>query len=143
MKLFQQLLLAPAALGLLAPLAANAAEVNINDVASYANSPKQAQAVKSAQFSDVVPGDWAYSALVNLSESYGCVDNAYTQNLKSGQALTRYEVAALINDCLDGEIISSLNFDASQLLNEFSTEINILKGRTNGLHYRLKNFYLP
>ena len=32
MKLFQQLLLAPAALGLLAPLAANAAEVNINDV---------------------------------------------------------------------------------------------------------------
>ena len=34
MKLFQNLLVAPAALGLLAPLAANAAEVNINDVAA-------------------------------------------------------------------------------------------------------------
>ncbi len=37
MKLFQQLLVAPAALGLLAPLAANAAEVNINNVVDYAN----------------------------------------------------------------------------------------------------------
>ena len=32
MKLFQQLLVAPAALGLLAPVAANAAELNINGV---------------------------------------------------------------------------------------------------------------
>ena len=93
MKLFRQLLVAPAALGLLAPLAANAAEVNIKDVASYADLNAE---VTTTQFSDVVPGDWAYTALQNLSESYGCVDNAYTQNLKSGQALTRYEAAALI-----------------------------------------------
>ena len=32
MKLFKRLLVAPAALGLLAPLAANASEVNLNDV---------------------------------------------------------------------------------------------------------------
>ena len=31
MKLFQRLLVAPAALGLLSPLAANATEVNLND----------------------------------------------------------------------------------------------------------------
>ena len=35
MKLFQQLLVAPAALGLLAPVAANAAELNINGVSDY------------------------------------------------------------------------------------------------------------
>ena len=35
MKLFKRLLVAPAALGLLAPLAANASEVNLNDVSNY------------------------------------------------------------------------------------------------------------
>jgi len=136
MKLFQQLLVAPAALGLLAPLAANAAEVNINDVASYATPSAQ---VTTAQFSDVVPGDWAYTALQNLSESYGCVDNAYTQNLKSGQALTRYEAAALVNACLDGGIASAdVSADAARLSDEFGTEMAILKGRVDGLEYKVK-----
>ena len=35
MKLFQRLLVAPAALGLLSPLAANATEVNLNEIATY------------------------------------------------------------------------------------------------------------
>jgi len=139
MKLFQQLLLAPAALGLLAPVAATAAEVNINDVAGYAKrSASSARAFKSAQFSDVVPGDWAYTALQNLSESYGCVDNAYTQNLKSGQALTRYEAAALVNSCLDGGIASVDSEDVSRLTNEFGTEMAILKGRVDGLEYKVQ-----
>jgi len=138
MKLFQQLLLAPAALGLLAPVAANAAEVNINDVASYASQPA-VSAIRTTQFSDVVPGDWAYTALQNLSESYGCVDNAYTQNLKSGQALTRYEAAALVNACLDGGVASAdVNSDAIRLSNEFGTEMAILKGRVDGLEYKVK-----
>ena len=37
MKLFQRLLVAPAALGLLAPLAANATEVNLNDISNYSS----------------------------------------------------------------------------------------------------------
>ena len=37
MKLFQRLLVAPAALGLLSPLAANATEVNLNDIAIYSD----------------------------------------------------------------------------------------------------------
>ena len=37
MKLFQHLLVAPAALGLLSPLAANATEVNLNDIANYSD----------------------------------------------------------------------------------------------------------
>jgi hypothetical protein len=35
MKLFQRLLVAPAALGLLSPLVANATEVNLNDISNY------------------------------------------------------------------------------------------------------------
>lgn len=37
MKFFSQLLVAPAALGLLAPLSANASEVNISEIASYSD----------------------------------------------------------------------------------------------------------
>ena len=38
MKLFQRLLVAPAALGLLAPFSANATEVNLNEISNYSNS---------------------------------------------------------------------------------------------------------
>ena len=37
MKLFKSLLVAPAMLGLLAPLAANATEVNLNDISNYSS----------------------------------------------------------------------------------------------------------
>ena len=38
MKLFQRLLVAPAALGLLAPLASNASDVNLNDISIYSDN---------------------------------------------------------------------------------------------------------
>ena len=37
MKLFQRLLVAPAALGLFSPLASNATEVNLNEIANYSD----------------------------------------------------------------------------------------------------------
>ena len=72
MTLVRQLLVAPAALGLIAPLsvvnspAAQATELNINGVSDYAatasgNSLEQVTSV--SQFADVYPTDWAYQAL--------------------------------------------------------------------------------
>ena len=57
MKLFQRLLVAPAALGLLAPMAVNATELNIDGVSDYAASGEQVTSI--AQFADVYPSDWA------------------------------------------------------------------------------------
>ena len=37
MKLFKSLLVAPAALGLMSPLAASASEVNLNDISNYSD----------------------------------------------------------------------------------------------------------
>ena len=37
MKLFQRLLVAPAALGLLTPLSATATEVNLNEISNYSD----------------------------------------------------------------------------------------------------------
>ena len=56
MKFFQQLLVAPAALGLLAPVA-QAADLNIAGISNYA---AKEQVTSVTQFSDVYPTDWAY-----------------------------------------------------------------------------------
>ncbi len=47
MKLFQRLLVAPAALGLLSPLAANATEVNLNEISNYSNAEEAFELVNS------------------------------------------------------------------------------------------------
>ena len=127
MKLFQQLLVAPAALGLLAS-GANAAELNINGVSDYAatasgNSLEQVTSV--TQFADVVPTDWAYQALANLVETYGCVAGYPNGSFRGNRAITRYEAAALLNACLDR--ITEVTDELRRLLKEFETELAILK----------------
>ena len=122
MKLFQQLLVAPAALGLLAT-GANAAELNINGVSDYAASADQVTSV--TQFSDVYPTDWAYQALANLVEQYGCVAGYPNGTFRGNRAMTRYEAAALLNACLDR--ITEVTDELRRLLKEFETELAILK----------------
>ncbi|MEB3320657.1 MAG: S-layer homology domain-containing protein, partial [Cyanobium sp.] len=70
MKPFQQLLLAVAGTSLIAPAASSAADINLAGVNQYAS---QEQVTSISQFSDVRPTDWAYQALSNLIERYGCV----------------------------------------------------------------------
>ncbi|MCB4378236.1 MULTISPECIES: iron uptake porin [unclassified Synechococcus] len=132
MKLFQQLLVAPAALGLLAS-GANAAELNINGVSDYAASADQVTSV--TQFSDVYPTDWAYQALANLVEQYGCVAGYPNGTFRGNRAMTRYEAAALLNACLDR--ITEVTDELRRLLKEFETELAILKGRVDGLEARV------
>jgi hypothetical protein len=97
MKLFSQLMLAPVALGLIAP-SATAAELNLEGVDRYAS---QEQVTSISQFSDVRPTDWAYQALSNLVERYGCVAGYPNGTYVGGRAMTRFEAAALLNACLD------------------------------------------
>ena len=86
MKLFQQLLVAPAALGFMAT-GANAAELNINGVSDYASSADQVTSI--TQFSDFYPTDWAYQALSNLVESYGRVAGYPNGTFRPNRATTR------------------------------------------------------
>ena len=132
MKLFKQLLVAPAALGLLAPMAANAADLNINGVSKYAADE---QVTSISQFADVKPTDWAYQALSNLIERYGCVAGYPNGTFKGGQAMTRFEAAALLNACLDR--VTETTDELKKLLAEFQKELAILKGRVDGLDARV------
>jgi len=128
MKLFKQLLVAPAALGLLAPVAATAAEFNLDGVNKYAS---EEQVTSISQFSDVKPTDWAYQALSNLIERYGCVAGYPDGTYKGGQAMTRFEAAALLNACLDR--VTEVTDELKKLMAEFEKELAILKGRVDGL----------
>ncbi len=132
MKLFQQLLVAPAALGLLAPMAATANELNLDGVNQYAS---QEQVTSISQFSDVRPTDWAYQALSNLIERYGCVAGYPNGTYKGGQAMTRYEAAALLNACLDR--ITEVTDELKRLMKEFEKELAVLKGRVDGLEAKV------
>jgi hypothetical protein len=132
MKPFQQLLVAPAALGLLAPVAVQAAELNIDGVNKYAS---EEQVTSINQFSDVKPTDWAYQALSNLIERYGCVAGYPNGTYKGGQAMTRYEAAALLNACLDR--ITEVTDELKRLMAEFEKELAVLRGRVDGLEAKV------
>ena len=86
MSTLSKLLLALAGTGLLAPLAANAQDATAisssaaissymeqQDVDRFRAWESQNQVTSVSQFSDVRPTDWAYQALSNLVERYGCV----------------------------------------------------------------------
>ena len=133
MKLFQKLLLAPAALGLMAPVAASAADMNLAGVNQYASAEEQVTSI--SQFSDVQPTDWAYQALSNLVERYGCVAGYPNGTFQGKKAMTRFEAAALLNACLDR--VTEVTDQLKKLMKEFEKELAILKGRVDGLEARV------
>jgi hypothetical protein len=133
MKFLKQLMLVPVALGLVAP-AVNAAELNTEDVNKYASAQ---QVTSITQFSDVQPTDWAYQALGNLVERYGCVAGYPNGTFVGGQAMTRFEAAALLNACLDR--VTETTDELRRLLDEFKSELAVLKGRVDGLENRVGN----
>jgi hypothetical protein len=133
MKLFQQLMLAPAALGLFAPMGAMAAELNFDGVSKYASADEQVTSI--SQFSDVYPTDWAYQALANLIERYGCVAGYPNGTFRGNRALSRYEAAALLNACLDR--VTEITDEVRRLIKAFEKELAIVKARVDGLEAKV------
>ena len=129
MASIRQLMAAPAVLGLLTPNAAAAAELNLERVNHYARSQEQVTSI--SQFTDLRPSDWAYQALSNLVERYGCVAGYPNGTFRGGQAMTRFEAAALLNACLDR--VTEVTDELKRLMAEFEKELAILKGRVDGL----------
>ena len=95
---------------------------------------------------DVSPTDWAYEALVNLVERYGCIAGFSNNTYRGNQTLSRYEFAASLNSCL-GKIEELLNTSDNisredidnllRLMQEFQTELALLRGRTDGVQARV------
>ena len=117
--------------------ASNATELNINGVSDYAalSCSSREQVTSITQFSDVYPTDWAYQALSNLIERYGCVAGYPNGTYRGNRAMTRFEAAALLNACLDR--VTEVTDELKRLMKEFEKELAILKGRVDGLEARV------
>jgi Ni/Co efflux regulator RcnB len=148
MNLSKKLLLALAGTSLAAPMAASAQELASLSGAAAINEYMQQQDVDRFrawesknqvtsvnQFSDVQPTDWAYQALSNLVEKYGCVAGYPNGTYKGGNAMTRYEAAALLNACLDR--VTEVTDELQRLMDEFKTELAALTGRVTGLEKKV------
>ncbi|MCT0217200.1 iron uptake porin [Synechococcus sp. CS-1330] len=148
MNLSKKLLLALAGTGMMAPMAASAQELASLNGAAAINDYMQQQDVDRfrawesknqvtsvTQFSDVQPTDWAYQALSNLVEKYGCVAGYPNGTYKGGQAMTRFEAAALLNACLDR--VTEVTDELQRLMDEFKTELAALTGRVTGLEKKV------
>ena len=129
MKLFQQLLVAGAAASMIAPYA-QATDINLEDMKSYSNSSKSAGFTNN--YLNVQPGDWAHQSIKDLVKSRGCDINV------SDKALTRFEAASIVNSCL-GDVAEVSNIERT-LIDEFSSELALLRGRVDGIEARMNEF---
>ena len=131
MKPFQQLLVSSAALGLVAPMAVLASETDLNRYAPVSSD----QITNISQFSDVQPTDWAYQALNNLVEQYGCVAGYPNGTFKGAKPLSRWEAAALLNSCLDR--VTEATDELKRLAEEFEKELAVIRGRIDGIEKKI------
>lgn len=85
-------------------------------------------------FSDLQPSDWAYQALIQVANQYGCIEGYRNGSFDGTSAISRYEAAALLHSCLNrvGESSEELRL----LQREFGEEMAILKGRVDDLEAR-------
>ena len=147
MKAFQRLLaVAPVAALLpvaMAPASSLASDLNLNldGVQEYS----VAQGASIRDFSDVYPTDWAYQALAELVENYGCVSGYPDGTFRGDRPITRFEMAAILNKCMnamsakmdmmgDDEMASMEDMETlERLVASFEEELITLKGAVDGL----------
>jgi S-layer homology domain len=82
------------------------------------------------QFSDVQPTNWAYQAILQLKETYGCAKGFPNGTFNPGQSATRADLAALTNACLNEiqSYVDSKDASLAQALRaEFNPEIAALR----------------
>ena len=120
-------MLASVSLGMIAPAAATAADLNLAAVNQYSTGE---QVSSVTQLSDVRPTDWAYQALSNLVEKYGCVAGYPNGTFGGQKSMTRYEAAAILNACLDR--VTESTDELKKLLAEFDTELSVITARVDG-----------
>ena len=145
MKLFQQLLVAPAALGLFSPLAAYATEVNLNDIANYsdvesidlANSFENNKSIKSpllaggeglvdsdsydGGFSSTTTASFSADFLIGAVEGKGLKTSGASQKDGDEDIQAAYSFQIDLNTSFTGEDSLDISIDAGNALAEPSS----------------------
>ena len=109
------------------------------DESSLDSSIQLAQVTSVSELSDVLPSDWAYTALQRLVEEYGCLEGYPDRSFRGNRAMTRYEFAAGLNACLD-VVVQLIGGDDTndlatirRLQEEFAAELATIRGRVDTL----------
>jgi len=142
-NLWKILLASPAFLGMGVASSAIAAEApSVESLEVSQESVELAQITSVDELTDVLPTDWAYTALQNLVETYGCIEGYPNRTFRGNQPMTRYEFAAGLNACLDA-IVAFLGTGGGvgegdlatiqRLQEEFAAELATLRGRVDAL----------
>ncbi|MEA5470771.1 iron uptake porin [Spirulina sp. 06S082] len=98
---------------------------------------------------DVSPGDWAFQALSDLIERYGCLAGYPNGTFRGDRAMTRYEFAAGLNSCLQqieriiagatGDLGSKEDMEVlERLMREFEVELAALSTKVDNLEARVQ-----
>ena len=117
MKLFQSLLVAPAALGLLGSISATATELNVNDASRYS------QVASIPTFDQIYPNDWAHKSLRDVATTRGCLGSIPEGNI------TRLEAASILNKCLANS--GQLTEQETRLITEFNSELKLVRANSD------------
>jgi len=128
MKLFQRMLVASAAVGMIAPSVAQAADINIEDIGSYSTT----EVSSNNDFQTILPGDWTYQSIQEVAESRGC------DVILPKSGISRFDAATILNSCL-GEA-AEVTTQERTLIDEFATEIASIRARVDGLEARFNDF---
>ena len=99
-------------------------------------SPLSVSPVSAGQFPDVDPTNWAYQAVLNLRDRYGCAVGFPDGTFRPGDKATRAQLAALVSYCLDNITTYVDQKDAAlaqALRSEFRVELSKLNKRVVSL----------
>lgn len=116
-------------------LRAVAVEDGLSNIAPAATKISQVTGVN--ELDDVLPTDWAYTALARLVEEYGCLEGYPDSTFRGNRAMTRYEFAAGLNACLD--VIVALLPDSpdletlQRLQEDFAVELASVRSQLDSL----------
>ncbi len=128
MKLFQRLLVAPAALGLLAPISASANEVNLNEISNYSN-------VENIDFANSFNNDLRTESTL-LAGGEGLVET--TSDSFSSTTTAEFEVNFFVGSVDEGDDdgLTTFTYDLTLDLNtsftgEDSLDVEIIGGNAN------------
>ena len=128
MKLFQKLIAAPALLSLTSGFAVNASEVSFSDLNNYSKS-NASVTLASFKSDELVPGDWSYDSLKDLTRSPKF----------NGNSVSRLEAAAELSNLIAGGEGLMNGAAIDRLSDELGSELAIMKGRVDGLEARVNS----
>lgn len=95
-------------------------------------APMAAMATPQSQFSDVQPSNWAYQAILNLRNSYGCAAGFPDGTFRAGEPATRAQLVALTSACLD-EIATYVDAKDAALASALRAEVGTVSNRVTRL----------